>query len=213
MAISVEDVVNEALLAVGWRRLIGDIYEGSPASRAALEVYGRTRDELLAQGDWPFARREVALGTNGQTPPSPWTSEYAYPSDCLRVRTVRPGPLTGGSRENDPRPVLYSVWNDHRANPSARAILCAESDAVLVYTGKVTNPAVWEPGFLMALIAELAKKLTPKLAPAADRMRLMAVYAAAAKAGGEAVDDLHGPALPTMAMPAPAETPRAQPAA
>ena len=76
---------------------IGTIWEGSPASRVALEVYGQTRDALLNNEDWPFARRAVGLAllktapvggyaglpwTNAYPPPQ-WIYEYAYPDACI----------------------------------------------------------------------------------------------------------------------------------
>ena len=203
MASSVEDVVNEALSALGWRKPIGDMYEGSPASRAALDVYGETRDELLAQGDWPFALREAALAASSQTPPSPWVHEYTYPADCLRIRAVRPGPLTGGTRSTDPKPILYRTWNDNRPATPIRAILCANpgaDGAVLVYTGKITNPATWEPGFSNALVERLAAKIGPRLKAGAELWKAHVGLAAEASAGAMRVDDMRGPPLPGMAQ-------------
>lgn len=163
-----EDLLNQALLQIGWQgKPIADIYEGSKQSRAGLEIYGETRDEVLAQRDWPFALREVALAASGQIPPSPWANEFTYPSDCLRVRGVRPGPLvpTGTpAREFDPQPVLWRPWNDNRPTTPIRAILCDLSVAVLIYTGRVTSPVTWEPEYTRTLVDRLAMKLAFKLA-------------------------------------------------
>lgn len=202
MATTVEDLVNQALSGIGYPSRIGDLYEGSPAAKAALEVYGQTRDELLAQHEWPFAFREVALSTNGQTPPSPWTYEYTYPSDCIRVRDVRPGPLTGGTRSLDPVPVLYRVWNDQRTDPPVRAVLSDQASAVLVYTGRVTNPATWEPGFTRALVGQLRVKLKAKLMSDENGLRTQIAMAANDNAEGAAVGDMAGPASPMPAQAA-----------
>ncbi len=61
MAIGVEDLVNQALREIGYPKPIQDIYEGSRASKAALDIYFQSRDELLDAHDWPFARRNRAL--------------------------------------------------------------------------------------------------------------------------------------------------------
>lgn len=163
-----EDLLNQALLQIGWQgRLIADIYEGSRQARAGLEIYGQTRDEVLAERDWPFALRAATLAASGQTPPSPWSSEFTYPSDCLRIRNIRPGPLvpTGTAvREFDPLPVLWRPWNDNRPTTPVRAILCDLTIAVLIYTGRVINPATWEPEYTRTLIDRLAMKLAFKLA-------------------------------------------------
>ena len=158
---SVEDLVNMALDLIGYTRHIADIYEGSAASRVALAYYGQTRDELLVAGEWPFALREVVLAAvAGQTPPSPWQYEYQYPSDCLRMRYIRPGPLTGGTRSTDPQPVLFRPFNDQRPATPIQAILCDLPTPVLIYQGQVTDPATWTPEFIKAFVAALARKLS-----------------------------------------------------
>lgn len=158
---SPEDVVNASLDSIGWPRHVADLYEGSPAARVALQIYGFTRDSLLQSGEWPFAFREVLLvAAGGATPPTPWAHEYSYPSDCLRVRYVRPGALTGGTRSNDPQPVLFKTYNDQVLSPPALTILCDISPATLLYVGKVTDPATWTPNFTNALVSALAKKFS-----------------------------------------------------
>lgn len=193
MTYAVEDLVNQALDAIGYAGHIADIYEGSPAARVALEIYSLTRDALLQDGDWPFAMREVALVDTGFTPPTPWATEYAYPTDCLRVRYVRPGPLSGGTLDFDPQPVLFRPYNDVSQTPAVRTILCSLNPAVLIYNGKVTDPASWEPGFTAALVAALAKKMTIMLPLDADVSKGVIGMAAQAQAEAETVDDLSAP--------------------
>lgn len=189
MAYSVEDIVNMGLDAIGYPRHIGDIYEGSPAARVALEIYGETRDEVLQAGDWPFAQREVALtAVVGQVAPSPWAFEYQYPSDCLRVLYVRPGPLTGGARDDDPQPVLYQIANDTRPGTPVEAILSDTDSAILMYVGQVTDPATWQPNFIKALVAKLAEKMAFMLAHELGQIR--AQMAARDTLEGLAVTDL-----------------------
>jgi hypothetical protein len=169
MAYAPEDLVNMALDSIGYTRHIADIYEGSAAARVALAYYGQTRDELLSLGEWPFALREVALtAVGGQTPPSPWQNEYQYPADCLRIRYIRPGPLTGGTRSTDPQPVLFRPWNDQRPGTPVMAILCDLATPVLIYQGKVTDPGTWTPEFIRAFVGALAKKLSFGLLKSAE---------------------------------------------
>lgn len=190
MAYSVENMVNMALDAIGYPRHIADIYEGSPAARVALEIYGQTRDELLQFGEWPFALREVSLtAVAAQTPPSPWGFEYVYPTDCLRVLYVRPGPLTGGVRSTDPQPVLFRVWNDQRPSPPVEAILSDQSAAVLMYVGRVTDPATWQPNFVKALVDALAQKFSFMLVKDSTLSQLRILQSDRATLAGMAVDD------------------------
>src|SRR5580693_6014637 len=109
-----------ALDVIGYTRHVNDIYEGSAASRVALAYYRQTRQETIQMGNWPFSYREVALtALSGATPPTPWANEYTFPTDCMRIRYIRPGALTGGTRNNDPTPLLFQEWNDARQSPPA----------------------------------------------------------------------------------------------
>lgn len=193
MSYAVEDLVNQALDRIGFSFHIADIYEGSPAARVALEVYSLTRDTLLQQGDWPFAERRVTLATNGQTALTPFSYEYTYPSDCLRIKNLRPAPLTGGAYDNDPQPQLFRPFNDNRLNPPQRAILANLSPAVLVYIGQVIDPATWEPEFTEAFVAALAEKMAFMLSQSADVAKAAVELAAGERTDGMAVDDLSAP--------------------
>lgn len=172
-----EDVINAALVEVGGQRPIAWIYEGSPPARAALKIYGQTRDALLRARAWPFARRVLPLTLLKGPPPAggytiaqPWTKtypppgwlyEYAYPADCLLLGAVLPGP--GMMFDLDPQPVPFRVDNDSANSPPSKVILTNAANAVAVYTGQITDPATWEPGFAEALIKALAAKLSKDL--------------------------------------------------
>ena len=154
---SVEDVINLALREIGYPRPISDIYEGSRASRAALDIYSQTRDQVLRDHNWPFATRDAALVSNNQPPPQGWLAEYTYPSDAVRVRNLKPATIL--SPNFDPVPLLWAEWNDNRLSPAAKVILCNVSPVVAVYVGRITDPSTWEPGFTAALIEWLTQKL------------------------------------------------------
>lgn len=156
---SVEDIVNQALVLVGYQRMIGDIYDGSTAARVALALFYETRQEQLYQGDWQFARKQAA-GSAGATPPSPWTQSYARPADCVRMRSVKPGPLTGGTRATDPRPIL---WEEGYLGTD-RVIFTDQATATLVYTADVADPNDWDTAFTATVIYELAQKFRVRLA-------------------------------------------------
>lgn len=197
---SPEDALNQALRLVGYPKAIGSIYEGTPAARAGLEIYGQTRDELLRAQDWPFASSGGGLALTllkgppppgGYTPSTPWTTafplpgwlyEYAYPSDCLELRGVLYPP--GAMFVLDPRPAVWRIANDNALNPPQRVILSNVKAAQAVYCRRVTNPTLWEPGFTETLIIALARKLaaSPLLAASADFAKSLPQDMAAAAA-------------------------------
>lgn len=184
---SPEDVINLTLVRIGHPFRVGSLYEGSPASKKALDIYAETRDELLADLAPDFAARDVTLTllktapvggylpTQPWTPafpPPPWIFEYAYPADCLKVRAVRKSPLL--IPEFDPQPIIWRLANDLAAPATGRVILCNVAAAILVYTGQVTDMTTWVPSFVEALAAALGRRLSPILAGNPDALKMAA---------------------------------------
>lgn len=172
---SATDVVNAALVRIG-KDSIGNLYDGSREAQLALAIYGQTRDEQLRLFDWGFAERSVSLAVlktapvGGYIPPKVWTPaypppnwiyEYAYPSDCLKVRALMRTAFI--IPVFNPSPVIFEIANDNAMAPPAKVILCNIGSAQLVYTGRITDPNLWEADFTEALIAALARRLTPGL--------------------------------------------------
>lgn len=195
MITSVEQICNLALAEIGYRERIADIYDGSEPSKLAIELYGQTRDEVLQSKPWPFALRETQLVDTGIAPPMPWVVEYVYPTDCLRIRAVRPGPLFVGQRSQDPQPVLFMPWNDNRSTP-IRAILVDQANAILVYTGRIVDPTTWEPEFTKNLVARLMPKFASYLInPSQEQLQLLGTEAVNEDREASRVTDLLRPSL------------------
>lgn len=170
------DVVNMALARIGYKKQIGSLYDGSIAAKTALTLYAQTRDELLRSEDWGFAERNTPLTLLKQAPasgfyppgawsatypPLPWLYEYAYPADCLKVRAVRPQPTY--TVDFDPQPNIWSVENDNSLAEPDKVILCNAPNAILTYTGQLTNPGDWEADFTEAFVAAIARRMAPIL--------------------------------------------------
>lgn len=168
------DIVNASLVRIGWKSLVGNLYDGSAAARAALATYGQTRDDLLRSSDWGFAERNAALvvikiaptnyippnSWDDSYPPVPWRFEYAYPADCLQVRSLRPRPLFVGPNF-DPTPIEFKINNDR--SEEARTILTDLQDALVVYTGRILDPSTFSVDFTEVLIEKLGANLAPTL--------------------------------------------------
>ena len=169
MALSVEDICNAALRRVGYPTPIGNMYEGSRASRVALDFYSQTRDALFSEFDWSFLQQEVDLGMPIKTappsgygvtpwnpavnPPPPWIYEFSYPANCINVRSVRPLPLF--IPEAMPRVNIFQQVYD--AQLAAKVIVTNLARPLAIITGRVTNPAEWQDNdFIDSLIERLA---------------------------------------------------------
>lgn len=172
-------IVNDALVRLGVKQRIGNLFDGSAASKAALDIYGQTRDQQLRAGEWGFARRDVSMtllksaptsGYSGdwnptEYPPLPWRFAYEYPDDCLKVRAIRP-PLIF-LPDFDPQPIVYDTPNvptDDDPPSTVKVIVCNVEDAILTYTGQVTDPTLWETTFVEAFSASLARRLAEVIA-------------------------------------------------
>ncbi len=172
------DIVNASLVRIGWRQEVASLYDGSAAAQLALNIYGQTRDELLRKMNPGFAQRNAVLtllksapdsyipGVNPWdptvNPPVNWLFEYAYPDSCLKVRAVKPTPLFFPNV--DPQDNIFSIDNDNYLNPAQRVILCNVPNALVVYIGRVTDPATMDVGFIEALTQALGERLAPGLA-------------------------------------------------
>lgn len=171
------DIVNLSLRRIGYKLRVSSLFEGSFAAKQILDVYAQTRDELLMKEEWDFAERNASIMLlksappggyippttwSNAFPPLPWLFEYAYPDDCLKVRAVKPVPLF--IPNFDPQTYVFSIDNDNSLPTPAKVILCNVPNAVLVYTGQITDPTSWEADFSEAFAASLARRIAPVLA-------------------------------------------------
>jgi hypothetical protein len=167
------DIVNVALAKIGYKLRINNLYEGSLAAQKTLDIYGQTRDQVLRLGEWPFAQRDLRgtliksappggyfggnVWDNLLHPPLPWLFEYVYPSDCIKVRAVKPADVL--LPNFSPQYHMFTVAND----ANQRVILSNVAQAVVTYTGQITNPTDMPPDFVEALSAALARRLAPSI--------------------------------------------------
>lgn len=192
------DVINLSLQRIGYPGRIANLYDGSVAAKDALDIYSQTRDDMLRDGDWPFASRSIEavllksapaggyIPPNGWNPashpPQPWRFEYEYPDDCLKVRACKP---TAYFLPNfAPKPYLFAIANDANYTPKRRVVLSNVADALMVYTGQITDPSNWPPDFIEEFAAALGQRLAPSLMKSVEMTKLEA--ADTAKEGAEA---------------------------
>lgn len=208
MADSIEEIVNQSLRAAGLPFRINDIMEGSDASRVALELYGQARDSLLDAEDWSFNRHTMPLNLLKGPPPNggyslaqPWSNIYpapgwlyeyeypdTYPNAMIDLRAIIFPPI-GNMPDLDPLPALWRVDNDSTPNvsgsppvasgPPAKVIYTNVTNALAVYRSRVTDPSLFDPGFIDALVATLGKRFASAFAYEVNQQREMAGEATA----------------------------------
>lgn len=154
------NIGNMALSRLGTRATIADLTENSTEARQLNLWYATVRDELQSLVDWNFNRVSQALAASG-TPPARWASSYAYPSDCLRMRRLDFG---GASWVAGSPATGFEI----ASNGSGTFLYCNEDRVSAVYAQRVTDPARFTPGFILAFVDCLAASIALAITQKAD---------------------------------------------
>lgn len=138
MAVDDVSIANRALTLLSADR-IGSFTENSESARKVAAIYEDTRDALLEDHNWNFARTERTLSLLSDYPIlDTYASAYQLPSDCIRVL-----------RMQDDEP--FDRFSDR---------LYTNSDSASIeYIARITDPTKFTPGFVRAFAAVLAADL------------------------------------------------------
>lgn len=147
------DIANMALSRLGTRATVADLSENSTEARVARTWYAATRDALLRERDWNFARVRRALSLSGIAPAG-WRLSYALPADCLRFLGIDDGSVDRGALDRGvPRPpVPFETVSDG----ASRFVLTDEAGAVGLFTQRVSDRGRMDAGFVTAFVDRLA---------------------------------------------------------
>lgn len=144
-------ICNLALAAIG-EDSIRDFDDGNKRARMCDVFYETTRDYLLSQFDWAFARKQVELQQLAESPDYMPESKYAYgvPSDCHNPLDLYP---QGG----------LQVWEIR-----GQTLYCPYDSAddvtvVLIYTKKEIDPTKFTAQFVNLLSLALATRICAPL--------------------------------------------------
>ncbi len=170
---SVVSICNVALSNIG-KDSIQALTDAGAEARACSQFYEHTRDLLLHGYPWRFAGATVSLAQITNDRAGQWAYAYRRPSDCLKVRWLRPQ-----YSENEPAlsvqeelAIPYEIEGD--------VIYCNLSPAFLRYTSLQTDPTKFPPLFIEALAWHLSVRLAmpltrdPKVRAEAFQMATMA---------------------------------------
>lgn len=202
------DLCNMALDQISARTSITGINPATPPNNLAAQVASRTYqtqvDAVFRAAHWDCARLQgeftllkAARGTPENPsgalpePPVPWRYEYAYPSDCLKVRFVIPRPdLPAGSAPlmtnigvvcqplvNTGMPFVPAIDRDAAGN-QIKVVLTNACRAQGVYTGRIANPDLWDPALQNAIIGALGAWFCPPLSGSDEKRKLQISVAA-----------------------------------
>jgi hypothetical protein len=164
------DIGNMALSRLGTRATIADLTENSTEARQINLWYATVRDDLQSLVDWNFNRVSQALAASG-APPARWASSYAYPSDCLKMRRLDFGAASWVA--GDP-----ASGFEIASSGSGTFLYCNEDRVSAVYAQRVTDPARFTPGFILAFVDCLAAAVAHAITQKSDLAEMLAKRAA-----------------------------------
>lgn len=171
---TIESVCNQALDLIGYKRHIGNIWDGTRAARIALNAWAVTRDGLFIAMRPEWARNDMALTllreapANGYTdvdwnsidyPDLPWLYEYDLPDDYLLCLQIKPRIVF--LPDWRPRPNTFRVKKRLNGNDT---VLTNVPTAILTYIYQVLDPAFWHDDFTELMVRALASKFEAGLA-------------------------------------------------
>lgn len=163
------DICNIALSHVGGYR-INALTDPTKEARECALHYAIARDATLADHDWDFARKRIALALLSTTY-SGWDYAYQYPSDCLVARRIYDDT---GLLDEDGGIEFEVAAND---GLTGRVILTDQEDAELIYTAKVQDVNIFSPQFVEAHALRLASSLAQPLKGKPElRQSLLGLY-------------------------------------
>ena len=231
---SIVDICNRSLSIVGTRSTIASLTESSVEALQCTIHCTPVLQGILRLHTWSFARKQIsvamisaAAGTPenpaGTTPVPlyPWSYEYAWPQDCLRLRWIGtpppsqlvtgttltwtgnypplnsgyPGILTGGGAHPTP-PFAISTDQDSAGN-TIKVILTNQDQAILVYTAYIDDPNMWDAEFTEAFVYILAARLCGPLTGDKTLTKIYLQEAQNAILQARLVDATESPAKPT----------------
>lgn len=137
------DICNVALENVD-RKRITSLTQGTPSANACNAIFEQTRDDLMRNHDWNFARARAKLAQQTAAPEYEFDYAYSLPSDWLATRAVH-------DNESGIGAVQYKI--------EGLTILSNATDIYLTYTKKVTDGALMSPDFRTWLAYRLAMQL------------------------------------------------------
>ncbi|RWF70085.1 MAG: hypothetical protein EOQ34_19885 [Mesorhizobium sp.] len=156
---SIVSICNLALSNLG-KDNISALTDAGAEARACNQFYDQTRDALLQGYPWRFAGKTASLAEVTNDKPGAWKYAYRYPTDCLKVRYLRPAYV-----ENDPTDYSAAQADSFgfAHEIEGQTIYCDLSPAFLRYTFRNVDPTKYPPLFIEALSWHLAVRFAMPL--------------------------------------------------
>ena len=167
------DIGNRALAMLGSRTNMASLAENSNEAIQVNLVYSIVTDWAFAATNWNFARKVAVLpvsksvvlppGTwTSASPQPPWFSESVLPTDFIRAIYVT-NMAAQGSTGYAGEPQRFVLGTDFIAAVQQQVVLTNATNALLVYTSRVSDPTLWPAMFERFAVAALANAIVFQL--------------------------------------------------
>lgn len=167
-------MANGALALIGEPPISSLTDPTRAAARHALRFFAETRDALLRDRHWEFARASCTPAAQPSPPNPQWNYRYVMPADCIAVMSIGDYGLPNPPGGVVPNPGTYAYtgtsdggepdWESPSSGDDVTiGVLLDTNDAqpFVWYTRRVVNPAQWDPLFRQLFQFALAAKLNP----------------------------------------------------
>lgn len=155
MAISAVGIANIALTMLSTSR-ITSLDEDNENARKVNAIYNSTRDSLLAEHNWNFARAQAELSQLDETPTlSDWSLVFQVPTDVIRIIRI----------DCDEKFAIYG------------SKLYTNSSSVKIdYIKRIESESMFSSAFVIAFASRLAMVLSYGITQSSTQTQLMADY-------------------------------------
>ncbi len=159
MTISKTSIFKMACLHIK-QKPINDPDEATIPAQYLSIFWDLALEATLQAHDWDFAHRRLTLAVHDDDPPDDWGYRYDFPADCIQPLSIAKEIRAHRS------PIAFKV--ELSVDASEKTILTDQEDAILEYTRRVTNPAIFTAQFAEALSYRLAAYVALSVAGKAD---------------------------------------------
>jgi len=163
-------IINRALRRIGAGR-IESIDDDDDSARAAKDIWGDVREDLLCRFPWHFAQKTSAPLAELSTTDPRWGYSFALPTDCLKPLRI----VANGADTDDEGNIDYGTIPPNFPDPpfavTGATLSCDLEAPVLLYTYDLADPTKFSPEFATAFSLGMAVELGYSISAQSGRMR------------------------------------------
>ena len=152
-------ICNHALALLGQQRVL-TLDDDTREAGACKDTYAPTRDAMLEENAWTFARAQASLPAETTVPVFGYTLSFPLPPDCINVTWAGPDSATA---------FTSVAWERVGDRIYARPPASATTSIFIWYTRRVQDAQQFPPAFADVLATRVAAELAYAFTESAQR--------------------------------------------